>query len=220
MSDVTLKGSKDGFVVVIDDSSSFDDALAQLKNMIVEQTIGTQEDDTIQFTVKTGNRLFNDEQLKKIEVVFEKYPQIQLKDIESDVLLKTESEQIIEDNKMNIETGIVRSGQKKEYKGDVIFLGTLHEGAQITTDGTFYLLGPVHGIVHAGYPDNTNAAIVGNLNGAAQYRIADVVEIVTEDDADKFQNFKFAHIDDMHTISVEDLNNYKEVINELRKRTE
>lgn len=212
MSDVTLKGSKDGFVVVIDDKSSFDDALAQLKNMIVEQTIGTQEDDMIQFTVKTGNRLFDDEQIQQIKVVFEKYPQIQLKNIESDVILKSESEQIIEDNQINIETGIVRSGQKREYKGDVIFLGTLHEGAQISTDGTIYLLGPVHGIVQAGYPNNTDAAIVGNLNGAAQYRIADVVEIVTEDDADKFQNFKFAHIDDMHTISVEDLKDYKEVI--------
>lgn len=220
MSDVTLKGGKDGFSILIDDSSKFDDALAQLKNMIVEQTIGTSEDDVIQFTVKTGNRLFNEQQVSQVEAVFAKYPQIQLLSIESDVILKSTSEKLIEENKINIETGIVRSGQQREYEGDLIFLGTLHDGAQISTDGSIYVLGEVHGIVQAGFPNNTNAAIIGNLNGAAQYRIADVVEIVTDDDADKFQNYKFAHIDDLHTISVEDLKDYKEVINETRKRTE
>lgn len=220
MSDVTLKGGKDGFIVVIDDSCDFEDAMSKLKNLIVEQTIGTDEDDVIQFTVKTGNRLFDEDQNKRVKEIFGKYPQIELLKIESNVVLKEDAEKEIEDNKINIETGIVRSGQKREYSGDLIFLGTLHDGAQISTDGSIYVIGEVHGIVQAGYPDNTNAAIIGNLNGAAQYRIADVVEIVTEDNQDKFKNFKFAHIDDLHTISVEDLKNYKEVINESRKRTE
>ncbi|WP_300558603.1 septum site-determining protein MinC [Companilactobacillus sp.] len=220
MSVVTLKGIKDGFAAVIDDSCDFEDAIAQLKNMIVEQTIGTEEDDVIQFTVRTGNRLLNEEQTKRVEDIFSKYPQIELLKIESNVILKTESDELIEENKVNIETGIVRSGQKREYTGDLIFLGTLHEGAHISTNGSIYLIGNVHGVVQAGFPDNTDAAIIGNLNGAAQYRIADVVEIVTEDNSDKFQNYKFAHIDDLHTISVEDLKNFKEVINESRKRTE
>ncbi|AKP66403.1 septum site-determining protein MinC [Companilactobacillus ginsenosidimutans] len=220
MSDVTLKGSKDGFSVIIDDSCDFEDAMKQLKNMIVEQTIGTDEDDVIQFTVKTGNRLFDEEQTARVRNIFSKYPQIELVNIESNVILKTESDKLIEDNKFNIETGIIRSGQKVEYQGDILFLGTLHDGSQISTDGSIYLLGEVHGIVQAGYPDNTNAAIIGNLNGGAQYRIADVVEIVTEDNADKFTNYKFAHIDDLHTISVEDLKEFKDVINETRKRTE
>jgi septum site-determining protein MinC len=220
MSDVTLKGSKDGFSVLIDDACDFEDAISQLKNMIVEQTIGTDEDDVIQFTVKTGNRLFNDEQTERVEKVFDKYPQIELMAIESDVILKTEAEAELEDTKINIETGIVRSGQKRDYEGDLIFLGTLHEGAQISTSGSIYVLGEVHGIVQAGYPDNTNAAIIGNLDGGAQYRIADVVEFVTDDNSDKFQNYMFAHIDDLHNISVEGLQNFKEVINETRKRTE
>lgn len=220
MSDVTLKGSKDGFSVIIDDSANFDDAMGQLKNMIVEQTIGTSEDEKIQFNVKTGNRLFTDEQITAVENVFAKYPQIQLGSITSNVIPKTTAEEMVAKNKINVETGIVRSGQKRELSGDVIFLGTLHEGAQLSTDGSIYVLGDVHGIVQAGYPDNTNAAIIGNLNGAAQYRIADVVEIVTEDNADKFTDRKYAHIDDLHTISVEDLKDFKEVINETRKRTE
>lgn len=220
MSDVTLKGSKDGFSVLIDDACDFEDAISQLKNMIVEQTIGTDEDDVIQFTVKTGNRLFNDEQTERVEKVFDKYPQIELMAIESDVILKTGAEAELEDTKINIETGIVRSGQKRDYEGDLIFLGTLHEGAQISTSGSIYVLGEVHGIVQAGYPDNTNAAIIGNLDGGAQYRIADVVEFVTDDNSDKFQNYMFAHIDDLHNISVEGLQNFKEVINETRKRTE
>lgn len=220
MSDVTLKGSKDGFSVIINDDCNFEDAMSQLKNLIVEQTIGTSEDDKVQFNVKTGNRLFNDEQVDRVKKIFAKYPQIQLNEISSNVMLKSESEKLVAETKVNVETGIVRSGQKREYQGDLIFLGTLHEGAQISTNGSIYVVGQVHGIVQAGFPDNTNAAIIGNLNGAAQYRIADVVEIVTDDNEKKFTNYKFAHIDDLHTISVEDLSNFKEVNNESRKRTE
>jgi len=122
-------------------------------------------------------------------------------------------------NKMTIETGIVRSGQKLEFEGDVLFLGVLHEGAKISTTGSMYILGQVEGIVQAGYPDNTSAAIFGNLENAAQLRIADVIEIITEDNADKLHNHQFAYIDEMHSISVDDLQDYKEVMNESRKRT-
>ncbi|MQS88340.1 septum site-determining protein MinC [Companilactobacillus mishanensis] len=220
MSSITLKGSKEGFSVIVDDSADFDEAISDLKNMIVEQTIGTDEDDVIRFAIKTGNRLFDKEQIKKIKSVFGKYPQIELTSVDADVQPKSEAAQIIEDNKVNIETGIVRSGQKKDFKGDLIFLGTLHEGAQITTTGSIYILGEVHGIVHAGFPDDTSAAILGNLEGATQVRIADVVEIVTEDNADKYSNRKYAHIDDLHSISVDDIQNFKESINEPRKRND
>ncbi|MQS52250.1 septum site-determining protein MinC [Companilactobacillus mishanensis] len=220
MSSITLKGSKEGFSVIVDDSADFDEAISDLKNMIVEQTIGTDEDDVIRFAIKTGNRLFDKEQIKKIKSVFGKYPQIELTSVDADVQLKSEAAQIIEDNKVNIETGIVRSGQKKDFKGDLIFLGTLHEGAQITTTGSIYILGEVHGIVHAGFPDDTSAAILGNLEGATQVRIADVVEIVTEDNSDKYSNRKYAHIDDLHSISVDDIQNFKESINEPRKRND
>ena len=73
--------------------------------------------------------------------------------------------------------------------------------------------------MQAGYPDNTDASIFGNLADVDQLRIADVIEIVTDDNRKDFQNGKFAFIDDLHSISVADLGNYKDRLADLKKRT-
>lgn len=219
MSNVTLKGSKEGFVVIINDGSDFEQALEDLKALILKQNIGSTDDDVIQFTIRTGNRLLTAEQRKTVKTVFKNYPQIEIKDIISNVEDKVEVSKLLNESKINVETGIVRSGQKLEFEGDVLFLGVLHEGAKISTTGSIYILGQVNGIVQAGYPDNTNAAIFGNLKNAAQLRIADVIEIITEENSDELHNNQFAYIDEMHSISVDDLQDYKEIMNESRKRT-
>ncbi|MFC6323452.1 septum site-determining protein MinC [Companilactobacillus baiquanensis] len=219
MSNVTLKGSKDGYVMTINDQGDFSNSLKELKKLIANQNVGSSEEEVIQFTIKTGNRLLTDDQIKKLKTSFSEYPQIEIKSIDSDVEDKSVIEKLIKASQINVEAGIVRSGQKLEYDGDLLFLGTLHDGAHISATGSIFIIGDVHGIVQAGYPDNTGAAICGNLSGAAQFRIADVIEIVTEDNSEKFKNNSFAYLDDLHTINVEDMQNYREIINDSRKRT-
>jgi len=221
MKDIILKGDKNGYSVLIDDRANYVNAFKKLKEMIMQQNVEStnENDDVIYFTVKTGRRLFTDEQKAGIRDFFDKYPQLELKDIQADVEDKTKVDEILNANKTNIESGIVRSGQKLDYEGDLIFLGTLHRDAQICTTGSIYVLGEVNGVLQAGYPDNTNAAIFGNLKGVDQLRIADVIAIVTDDNQKDFQNGKFAFIDDLHSISVDDLANYKDRLNDLRKRT-
>lgn len=220
MSNVTLKGSKDGYSVIISDQGDFDQSLKELKELIIKQNVGSSFDDVIQFTIKTGNRLLNSEQKDEVEDIFSEYPQIEVVSIDSDVRSADEIDSMIRSTQMNIESGIVRSGQKKEYEGDVLFLGSLHKGAHISTTGSIYIIGKVEGIVQAGYPNNTDAAIFGNLANAAQLRIADVIEIVTEDNSDKFKDNQFAYIDDLHNISIDDVTNYRERLNDTKKRVE
>lgn len=221
MKDIILKGDKNGFSVLMDDKANYVNAFKKLKELIMQQNVEStnENDDVIYFTVKTGHRLLTDEQKDGIREFFDQYPQLELKDIQSDVEDKVKVAEILKANKMNIESGIVRSGQKLDYEGDLIFLGTLHRDAQICTTGSIYILGEVNGIVQAGYPDNTKAAIFGNLQNVDQLRIADVIEIVTDDNKKDFQSGKFAFIDDLHSISVDDLTNYKDRLNDLGKRT-
>lgn len=221
MSDIILKGDKNGFSVIIDVNANYVDAFKELKEMIMQQNVKStnEDDDVINFTVKTGNRLLNDQQKDDIRELFEKYPQLELKGIETDVESKDEVNKAMKKIQTTVESGIVRSGQKLTYEGDLIFLGTLHRDAQICATGSIYILGEVNGVVQAGYPNNTNAAILGNLQNVDQLRIADVIEIVTDDNRKDFQNGKFAFIDDMHSISLENLTNYKDRLNDLKKRT-
>lgn len=221
MSNIILKGGKDGFSVIIDNQANYGEAFKELKELIMQQNVksASEDDDVINFTVKTGNRLLDEQQKDEIRKFFGKFPQLELKDIESDVESKASVLETLAKNKTNVESGIVRSGQKLDYQGDLIFLGTLHRDAQICTTGSIYILGQVNGIVQAGYPDNTQASIFGNLKDVDQLRIADVVQIVTDDNRKDFQNGKFAFIDDLHSISVDDLGNYKDKLNDLEKRT-
>lgn len=220
MNDIILKGDKNGFSVIIDAKANYIDTFKELKELITQQNIkSTEDDDVIKFTIKTGNRLLDEKQKGEIREFFDKFPQLELNDIESDVESKTVVKEILDKNKVNVESGIVRSGQKLTYQGDLIFLGTLHRDAQICASGSIYVLGEVNGIVQAGFPDNTNAYIFGNLKNVDQLRIADVVEIVTDDNQDQFQNSRFAYIDDLHSINVDELTNYKNRLNDLGKRT-
>lgn len=211
MSDIILKGDKNGFSVIIDDKANYGAALKEMKDLIVQQNAKStsENDDVIYFTVKTGHRLLTEDQKNDIRDFFDNYPQLTLKDIEAEVEDNLKVAEILKANRTNIESGIIRSGQKVDYEGDLIFLGTLHRDAQIRATGSIYILGEVNGVVHAGYPDNTDAMIFGNLKDVDQLRIADVIEIVTDDNREDFQTKKYAYIDDLHSISIDDLKNYK-----------
>jgi len=221
MSDIILKGDKNGFSVIIDAGVNYEDAFKDLKEMIMQQNVKSagENDDVINFTVKTGNRLLTDQQKNDIRELFDKFPQLELMDIESDVESQADVDELFNKNKTSVESGIVRSGQELNYEGDLIFLGSLHRDAKICATGSIYILGDVDGIVQAGYPDNTSATIFGNLKNVDQLRIADVIEIVTDDNRADFENSKFAFIDDMHAIKIDDLKNYKDRLNDLGKRT-
>lgn len=211
MSDIILKGDKNGFSVIIDDKANYGAALKEMKDLIIQQNAKStnENDDVIYFTVKTGRRLLTEDQKNDIRDFFDEYPQLTLKDIEADVEDNLKVADILKANRTNVESRIIRSGQKIDYEGDLIFLGTLHRDAQVRASGSIYILGDVNGIVHAGFPDNTNAMIFGNLKDVDQLRIADVIEIVTDDNKKDFQAEKYAFIDDLHSISIDDLKNYK-----------
>ncbi|WP_099974631.1 MULTISPECIES: septum site-determining protein MinC [Lactobacillaceae] len=208
MNNVVFKGNKEGIVVTFNDEANLEDSIKDFKELILQQNLGA-EDKSIKFFVKTGSRQLSSERLLEIKTILSKYPQIDLQSLESDVLSKDDVEEKIEESNINIETGIIRSGQKREYQGDLIFLGTLHPSAQISATGSVYILGEVSGIVQAGYPDNTSANILGNLAKVAQVRIADTFEIVADGNSEKYTDNQYAYLDDIHSISVDDIKNFK-----------
>ncbi|WP_227005182.1 hypothetical protein [Companilactobacillus paralimentarius] len=114
MSDIILKGGKDGFSVIFNENANYDDALKDLKELIMQQNVKStnENDDVISFTIKTGKRLFTNQQRESIEEFFEKYPQLELKDIESDVEDKKKSKNYLMLIKLmlNLESYVVDKG--------------------------------------------------------------------------------------------------------------
>ncbi|GAC1399799.1 MAG: septum site-determining protein MinC [Ktedonobacteraceae bacterium] len=66
----------------------------------------------------------------------------------------------------------VRSGQAIHHSSNVVVLGDVNPGAEIVAGGDIIVWGVLRGMVHAGYPDNTNALVCSLLLSPVQLRIA------------------------------------------------
>lgn len=208
MNAVIIRGFNQGYEIVINDSADFDQALIELNKRV--QELAQDHEMQIEFTVKTRNRFLNTKQMKRIQEILEK-ENFKVKEFLSDVVSIEEMNKIIDSQKTNIETNIIRSGQKIEYTGDLILLGAVHKGAIISATGNIFVFGLVEGIVHAGYPDNLNAIIVGDISKSSQIRIADVVA-VTSDRKEELLCNGYSYLDDLHNISIANLKEVKDFI--------
>ncbi len=74
----------------------------------------------------------------------------------------------------------IRSGQSVEHGGDVVILGSVHDGAEVIAQGNVVILGRLQGLVHAGAGGDVGASIFARLFEALQVRIAHKVSYVDQ----------------------------------------
>lgn len=180
---ISLKGHKDGYEIILRSTAKFSDIKKELKELLDQlyKDNSKFDADKVDFKIQTGNRLLSAHEKKEIEDVFANYPLFTVHQIKSDVILKEDAVAIIERNTIHANADIIRNGQVKTIKGDVLFMGKIHEGGILQATGNVYLLGKVEGIVSAGFPDNNSAVIVGDVTSAQQVRIADLVTIFDDE---------------------------------------
>lgn len=71
----------------------------------------------------------------------------------------------------------LRGGQKQVFDGNVLLVGDVNQGAEIIAGGDVVVMGTLRGVVHAGYPDNTGAAVIALKLVPLQLRIGPVIAI-------------------------------------------
>ena len=69
----------------------------------------------------------------------------------------------------------LRSGQKETFDGDIVLVGDINQGAEILAGGDVVIFGTVRGMVHAGYPDNTEAVVIALNLIPLQLRIGPII---------------------------------------------
>lgn len=209
---ISLKGHKDGYELVLHSEAAFSQIINDLKELLSKLYADNSKFDAekVEFDIKTTTRLLSAEQKKKIEEIFVDYPLFNIHRIKSDVILKDEAVELIEKNTIHPNADIIRNGQVKTIEGDVLFMGTIHEGGILQATGNVYLFGNVEGIISAGYPDNDSAVIVGNLSAAQQVRIADLVTIFEDDN--RSDSFKpVVYVNDLHELAYLQLEELKKL---------
>lgn len=197
MDAVILKGTADGFGLRLNADASIAEIMTQLDSLLGRLYQDTPEGN-VNFTVETGMRLLSDEARHELDRVFGQYPRFAMRMISADVVASSTMTAKVQAAKTHFAGGVVRSGQVLTFAGDVVFAGTLHQGGQVRASGSVYLLGAAHGIVHAGFPDNSHAVVAGDVHNLTQVRIADAVEIV---EADEYSEPAVCYMSDQHLLT-------------------
>ena len=72
-------------------------------------------------------------------------------------------------------------------------------------------MSPVDGIVHAGYPNNNQAIIIGDLSHASQLRISDLIAIVADLEVDKLTEQTLFYVNDLHNLAQDQVQNLNDI---------
>ncbi|WP_244244574.1 septum site-determining protein MinC [Marinilactibacillus kalidii] len=215
---VTLKGTKEGFQLLVDQAASFSTVVEETTKLINPLKKEATAKKPIELTVKTGNRLWDDKEKETITTVIEEKSHLKVKAIESEVVKTEKAIAWHEEVSTKLEITTVRSGQIIEAEGDLLLVGGVHPGGTVKATGSIFIIGDHRGIAHAGTKGKEQAVVVANFTYNAQVRIADHVHVI--DTAENELNdlsakFEVVYLDDLHILRVSPLNELKKIRPEL-----
>src|SRR3954449_7242610 len=116
---VTIKGTKDGIVLHLDDSCSFEELQKELDEKLSANQKTQAERQLTRVKVDVGNRYLSDAQREEIKNLILQKKNLAVDDIESNVVTRAESDRLKAENEVVTVARIIRSGQVLEVPGDL-----------------------------------------------------------------------------------------------------
>lgn len=171
---ITIKGTRSGLTLFIDDLCAFEDAIEELRNILLTSQLKASEP-IVSVTVETGNRYLYDAQKLEIEEVIGNNNGLQIQEFKSNVMLRDEALKWREESEVKVIRRIIRSGQKLEVEGDLLLVGDINPGGLVISTGNIYIMGNLHGIAHAGANGDVEAIIAASYMKPSQLRIANYI---------------------------------------------
>jgi septum site-determining protein MinC len=191
---VTIKGTKDGLILLLDDKCSFEKIIEELYDKLTANSGQLLNGPVISVKVKAGKRYVTAEQEEKLREVLKQKENLVLEHIESDVITKTEAEELRKDAQVVTVSKIVRSGQVLDIQGDLLLVGDVNPGGTVIATGNIYILGALKGIAHSGSKGNEEAIIAASVMKPSQLRIAHHINRAPDSYPDLGNEMEFAYI--------------------------
>ncbi|WP_430785015.1 septum site-determining protein MinC [Virgibacillus flavescens] len=171
---ITIKGTRDGLTLFIDDVCSYDEAYKELSGKLSTNR-PKKDEPVVPVTVKLGNRYLNQFQKSELLEVINDGNHFNVESIQSDVISREDALEWMDESKVKTINRIVRSGQIIEVKGDLLLIGDVNPGGKVEATGNIYIMGTLQGIAHAGTNGNREAIIAASYMKPNQLRIADYI---------------------------------------------
>ncbi|MEG6585728.1 septum site-determining protein MinC [Dendrosporobacter sp. 1207_IL3150] len=192
--DVVFKGSRDGLLLVFNETIEFESILSQLKAKL-ESAVNFFTKGTV-VQISADHRVLTQDQQVELINLFANYG-ITLKEAPEYQVPEDEvkKETSIESFQTLVITRTLRGGQEVSHKGSVIIMGDVNPGAKVIAGGDVVVHGACRGIVHAGAFGDINALITADRLLASQIRIANLISRAP-DNLDKPERIETARIKD------------------------
>lgn len=174
---ISIKGTKEGLVLRLDDQCSYTELLEELAKKVSDEGFEGQAEVLLQL----GYRYCNDEQAKEIINCVQQTEHLRVTKIQSDVMTVEECNRRLLENQSETYVGIVRSGQIITAVGDLVVIGDVNPNGRVIAGGNVFVLGRLKGIAHAGANGNRNAVIAASWLEATHLIIDNVIETMTDE---------------------------------------
>lgn len=209
---ITIRGTKEGLILILDDECSFSELVSELEEKLSSKYSLTSEGPSVQVKVSVGNRYLTEVQTNQLEAIINDKQKLIVNQIESNVLTRTEAENLKKESEVSTVVKVVRSGQVLTVTGDLLLLGDVNPGGTIVATGNIYVIGVLRGIAHAGSKGNKKAIISASKMEPSQLRISDIVSRSPDKlDKTEIHQMECAFIGDDNKIAIEKVQNLTKI---------
>ncbi|MEH7417129.1 septum site-determining protein MinC [Neobacillus drentensis] len=203
---VTIKGTKEGLVLHLDDTCSYEELKKELDQKLSANSRTQDERNLISVKVNVGNRYLSLEQHEELKELILQKRNLAVDEIVSNVLTLEEAKQQKIENEVMTVSSIIRSGQVLEAPGDLLLVGDVNPGGTVIAGGNIFIMGALKGVAHAGCFGNDEAVIVASSMKPSQLRISDQINSAPDhDENNEPREMECAYIDEDRKIIVDRL---------------
>ncbi|MCM3114984.1 septum site-determining protein MinC [Neobacillus sp. MER 74] len=203
---VTIKGTKEGLVLHLDDSCSYDELKKELDYKLSANSSTQDERHLTSVKVEIGNRYLTEPQREELKELIRQKKNFVVDEIESNVITKDEAEELLAETEVMTVSRIIRSGQVLEVPGDLLLIGDVNPGGTVIAGGNIFIMGTLKGIAHAGCYGNDEAIIAASSMKPSQLRISDCLNSAPDSlQSNEKREMECAYIDENRQIIVDRL---------------
>ncbi|MCM3122574.1 septum site-determining protein MinC [Mesobacillus sp. AQ2] len=203
---VTIKGTKDGLTLHLDDTCSYDDLKKELERKLSNSTRVQEEQQLLSVKVKVGNRYLTKTQEEELKDLIRQKRNLIVDDLETNVISRDEAEKLRQETEIVPVAKVIRSGQVLEITGDLLLIGDVNPGGTVKATGNIFVMGALKGIAHAGSAGNDEAVIAASVMKPSQLRISDCINRAPDEvPEDENRAMECAYISDTKQIVVDRL---------------
>ncbi|MEH7886791.1 septum site-determining protein MinC [Bacillus sp. JJ1609] len=203
---VTIKGTKDGLTLHLDDNCSYDELKKELDRKLSNSSRVQEEQQLLSVKVKAGNRYLTQEQQEELKDLIRQKRNLIVEDLETNVITKAEAERERQETGIVPVAKVIRSGQILEIVGDLLLIGDVNPGGTVKATGNIFIMGTLKGIAHAGFEGNDEAVIAASVMKPSQLRISDCINRAPDQVPDEENRvMECAYISDNQQIVVDRL---------------